>query len=69
MDIFRILDPDPHNNRCGSATLLLMKFFLLLEGTEGLLLKKYFLLLEGTERLLLMKYRISYFWKEQCGYW
>ena len=21
MDIFWILDPDPHNNRCGSATL------------------------------------------------
>ena len=22
MDIFWILDPDPHNNRCGSATLV-----------------------------------------------
>ena len=29
MDIFWILDPDPdpHNNRCGSATLLVSTFF------------------------------------------
>ena len=26
MDIFWILDPDPHNNRCGTATLITKRF-------------------------------------------